>query len=263
MSYLLDKKIRRSKFLKYALFAALALFLFYFRAGIWNGLSRFSAFVFRPVFVLGNSAGEKMSELGAYFYSKNSLSLENEDLKTRLLAQEAQIANYNSLADENTKLKEILARKPEKADFLLSAVLSKPDKSPYDTLIIDAGSNLGVKLGAKVFALGNIPIGYVAGVYQNTSRVILFSNPGESTEVAVGGKDTFMELLGRGGGNFEMILPRDFTIEAGTEVSLPGINPFVVATVKSIISDPRDAYQKALLISPVNVFELKFVEIEK
>ncbi len=262
MSYLLDKKIRRNKFFKYALFVAIALFLVYFRAGIWNGLSSFSAFVFRPIFVFGNNIGEKVSELGVYFYSKESLSAENVSLKERISEKSSQMENYNTILAENTGLKEILGRKPERKDFLLSAILSKPDKSLYDTLVLDAGSNLGVKIGARIFALGNIPLGYIAEVYSNTSRAILYSNPRENTEVVVSGRDTFMELLGRGGGNFEMILPRDFSIPVGTEATLPGMNPYVVASVKTIISDPRDSYQKALLISPVNVFELKFVEIE-
>jgi len=34
-------------------------------------------------------------------------------------------------------------------------------------------------------------------------------------------------------------------------------------TVETIISDPRDSFQKALLVSPVNIQEIKFVEVEK
>ena len=70
-------------------------------------------------------------------------------------------------------------------------------------------------------------------------------------------------MIGRGGGNFEMILPRDFILEKGTEVVLPVITPYTLGIVQTILSDPRDSFQKALLASPVNIFELKFVEVEK
>ena len=49
----------------------------------------------------------------------------------------------------------------------------------------------------------------------------------------------------------------------GCQIVLPGINPYVLATVSTIISDPRKKKQKALLASPVNIQELKFVEVEK
>ena len=72
-----------------------------------------------------------------------------------------------------------------------------------------------------------------------------------------------MDLVGRGGGNFEMVLPRDFTLTKDDKVVLPGISSYVVASVESTISDPRDPFMKALLVSPVNIQDLKFVEVEE
>jgi hypothetical protein len=60
-----------------------------------------------------------------------------------------------------------------------------------------------------------------------------------------------------------MIMPRDFVLAKGDELALPGLTPYIVATVQTIISDPRDAFEKALLATPVNIQELKFVEVEK
>ncbi len=263
MSYLLDKKIKRNKLFKYTLFVIVLSILIYFRAGIFNGLSYVSSAVFRPVLILGNNIGGTLSNTGSYFHSKSSLFLENEDLKSKLGEEEAQISNYNSILDENLKMKEILGRKNPKVNLILAVILSKPNQSPYDTLIIDVGTNDGISVGQRVFALGNVPIGRIAEVYTNSAKVILYSNPGEQTEVVISGSGTFMQIVGRGGGNFEMILPRDFVLQNGTEVDLPDITPYIVGTVQTIISDPRDAFQKALLTSPVNIQELKFVEVEK
>jgi hypothetical protein len=44
---------------------------------------------------------------------------------------------------------------------------------------------------------------------------------------------------------------------------LPGMSAHVVGVVETIISDPRDSFQKALLTSPVNIRELKFLEVGK
>ena len=263
MNYLLDKKLKRNKYFKYTGTVAVLFFLIYFGSTVFFGLSFVSQIIFRPVLVLGNNIGKSLSNTGAYFYSKKSLYIENENLKMKLNGQEAGMANYNSVLDENLKMKEVLARKNEKINLVLANILAKPNQSPYDTLVIDVGLKNGIYIGQRVFALGNIPIGYINMVYNNSAKVILYSNPGEKTEVIVSSKNAFMQIVGRGAGNFEMILPRDFVLEKGTEVVLPGIVPYLVGTVQTIISDSRDAYQKALLSSPVNIQELKFVEVEK
>ncbi len=91
----------------------------------------------------------------------------------------------------------------------------------------------------------------------------MFTNPGEKTNAVISSTNTYVDLIGRGGGNFEIILPRDFTLSEGENVLLPDLNNYLIAKVVSTISDARDSYQKALLISPVNIQELKFVQVRK
>ena len=263
MNYLLDKKIKRKKFSKIAFCVALLVILFYFRSGIFSGFSYGSSVIFRPVLILGQNIGGKLKNVSLFFASKNSLYNQNTDLKYKLDEDVAKMANYNSVLAENINLKEILGRKSEQNTLVLAAILGKPNQSLYDTLIIDAGVQQGIKATDRVFAFGNVPIGRVAEVYLYTSKVILFSNSGEKTQVVITSKNIFMEIIGRGGGNFEMILPRDFVVQKGDEAVLPGITPYVVGIVETIISDPREPFQKALLVSPVNIQELKFVEVEK
>jgi len=263
MSYLLDKKIQRNKIFKIVLGIVVLIILFYFRLSIFNGLSYISQGFFRPILIVGQNVGEKLKNTSSYFVSKNSLSLENQNLKNQIAESTADRANYDSVVAENISLKEILSRKNEKAKMVLAAILAKPNQSVYDTLVLDVGTVQGIKTGNKVFALGNIPIGRVDSVYENSSKVVLFSNAGEKTQAIISGKNIFMELVGRGGGNFEIILPRDFILQKGDQVVLPGINPYVLAVVETTISDPRDPFTKVLLTSPVNIQELKFVEVEQ
>jgi cell shape-determining protein MreC len=274
MSYLLDKKIQKNKILKIALGIVVLIILFYFRLSIFSGLSFVSQVFFRPVLIFGNNVGEKLGSFGSYFVSKNSLSLENQNLKYQISESAADRANYDSVVALNISLKETLGRKDSKVNMILSAILAKPNQSIYDTLLIDVGTRQGIKIGDRVFALGNVPIGRVDSVYENSSKVVLFSNAGEKTQGIITGKpastsaslggliSTFVELVGRGGGNFEIILPRDFVLQKGDQVVMPGINPYVLAFVETTISDPRDPFTKVLLTSPVNIQELKFVEVE-
>ncbi len=261
MNYLQGKKTKRNKYVKIAVGIFGILLLVLLRTPLFNGFSYVAQVVFHPVVASGNMFGGRLQKLGAYFVSKNSLNNENLALKAQIEESMADRANYASVVAENTDLKNILSRKPENANMVLGAILAKPNQSAYDTLLIDIGSDHGLKSGNKVFALGDIPIGYIAEVYAHTSKVILFSNSGEKTQVVLSGKDTSLELVGRGGGNFEMLLPRDFTVLKYDQVVLPGIKPYVVGIVETIISDQRESFQKALLVTPLNIQSIKFVQV--
>ena len=263
MSYLLDKQIKKKKTTKIIIAILAIIFVFYFRTGVFRGLSYGANVIFKPVLIFGKNLGNKFSSIGDNFRNKKNLINENENLKAQILQSEADRANYATVVDENNKLKEILGRKSEGKQLILGNILSKRNTSIYGSVIIDLGINDGIVLGQKVFALGNIPIGKIAEVDATSSKVILYSNPGERTEVVISGVDAFMEAVGRGGGNFEMSLPRDFILENGTQVVLPGLTSEVLGVVSTVISDPRDSFKKALLVSPVNIQELKFVEVEK
>ena len=75
------------------------------------------------------------------------------------------------------------------------------------------------------------------------------------------GENLFVNLIGRGGGNFEIDIPRGINIKYGTEVIIPSLNSYLVAITEKIISDLRDPFQKILLKSPVNIQHLKFVQV--
>ncbi len=245
-----------------AAFVLLLLIIFYFRSAVSGGFSYLAHVAFRPVLVLGGNAGSRLASLGSYFRDKSNLEGENEALRRKLGEQNAMMSDHDTLTKENSELKEALGRKSENDSLVLSAILSKPNRSPYDTLVIDAGTSEEVESGDLVFAAGNVPIGRVKEVYPFSSKVVLFSTSREKTEVVLSEENVFIEIIGRGGGNFEMVLPRESDIQKGAEVALPGIRPYVVGIVETVISDPRDAFAKALLVSPVNIYELKFVQVK-
>src|ERR1035437_4387190 len=225
MSYLLDKKIKEKRFFKITLSVVVLFVLFFFRISVWDGLSNVSQKVFRPVLVIGNNIGEKFRSIGAYFVSKSYLYEQNQKLQAQVDFNNARNTNYDSVVADSVNIKEILNRKDPKAPVILSSILAKPNQSIYDTLIIAVGSTQGVKIGNIVFALGNVPIGRVDIAYDNSSKVILFSNAGDRTQAVISGKGIFMELVGRGGGNFEMVMPKDLTMQKGDQVVMPGISP--------------------------------------
>lgn len=262
MNYLLDRKSKRKKVGKIVFGFFVLLIIFYFRVGIFKVFSGVLSPIFRPVLSSGNVVGEKINLVPSFFRSKGSFLEENQNLQNKLDSLSARLANYNSILDENIKLREILGRKKDGTSVVLGEILSKPNRSPYDTLVIDLGERHGIKAGDLVLALGAIPIGRVAEVLSSSSKVVLFSNWGKRTEAIVSGKDVFIQAVGRGGGNFEITLLRELILEKGEEILLPGGDARVLGIVEATISDPRDAFNKVLVVSPINIQELKFVQVE-
>ena len=109
MSYLLDKKIKRKKFLNIVLGVFILIILFYFKSGIFGGLSGVSQILFRPILIVGNNLGEKFKSVGSYFVSKNYLYNQNQKLQAEVDFNNMRNANYDSVVADNASLKEILS----------------------------------------------------------------------------------------------------------------------------------------------------------
>ena len=96
---------------------------------------------------------------------------EAADLRAQLASTTAALADRDLLAQENAQLRQELGRLPGQGTagrtVLLAGVLQSPPGTPYDTLLLDAGSSLGVSAGQRVFA-GNVAIGEIDAVYGNT-----------------------------------------------------------------------------------------------
>ncbi len=218
--------------------------------------------LFAPLWKFENNASTNTKGFFANFASKRALNTENTDLKSKLSERDARLADHDALMHENEALKELLGRKGSDT-FVLGTVLVKPNRSVYDTLIIDAGTDVGIKNGALVYAYGTIPIGTITSASTKTATVTLFSTAGQITNTRIEGKNIDIELVGRGGGNFELKVPRDINLEPDMEVLLPGIKPAVVAIVAKSITDARDPVQTFILTSPININELNWVQVVK
>lgn len=263
MNYLLDKKNKKRKYRNISLGVVILLLFIFFGASIFNTSASFSNTVFKPVITLGNNIRDNFNNMNFYFQSKKALTKENENLKIELENQSLKILELEYLEEENIRLKSILDKIPKSGDFVLSTIISKPNQSLYDTLVIDKGRDEEVSVGDLVFANGNIPIGKISEVFDTSSKVTLFSTSREKTDVVIGSTGLYMQAIGRGGGNFEIILPRDFVLEKGTKITIPSMDYALLGQVATIVSDPRDSYQKALVVSPINIQQLKFVQVRK
>lgn len=192
--------------------------------------------------------------------SRGQLAAENQRLKQELSELSVRLLDRNELYEENLRLKEMQGRDAS-VNAILSAVLARPPKSPYDTLVLDAGEREGVSAGDFVAASETLIIGIIERVTPRTSIARLFSAPGTKTEVLLGQRGPALEALGRGAGNFEARVPIGIDINLGMSVFIPTVTPHIFAVVEHVAFDPSDSSRTVFFKSPVNPFELRFVSI--
>ena len=217
----------------------------------------------RPFWQVSTSIRNTLGKNSERIKSKKALIAENEQLKTTIAEKDAFLAQYPLVLHENTELKALLGRKIIQTETIVGTILVKPNRSPYDTIILDIGSGDNVDVGARIFAHGKIYIGDVVATTLHTATVALLSTADKTTQVNVDMSNTTLDLIGNGGGSFEMTLPKGFVFKEGMEVTSLGLTAYPIAIAEKVISDARDPIQKVLLRSLVNIQEVRFVQVEK
>ena len=145
---------------------------------------------------------------------------------------------------------------------ILGAVLVRPSATAYDEFIIDVGADQGITVGSNVYAPGNILIGTVSDVLGETSKVTLFSSPGQTYPVLIGTSHVPTTAIGRGGGQYEAQIPQATQIAQGDIVLDPSLSDATFGTVMSVIDDPTDPFETILFSSNINIYQLRWVLID-
>jgi len=195
----------------------------------------------------------KLSFVGDFFRTKNALINENERLKERLAALELEVADRASSHSLN---------RHTETGGIISTILARPPQTPYDTLVIDAGSNDSLGVGAVVFMAEGPVLGAVREVSASTAKVKLFSAPGEKTAALLERHNIPVTLEGVGGGNFKIVLPREAEVVAGDRVLSADILSHLLAVVGEVKMEPTDSFKEVLARSPINIFNIHFVVIQ-
>lgn len=194
--------------------------------------------------------------------SKKSLAAELASVEAELTESRLKIIELATIEEENKELKKLLGR-PEGQEAVLAGILTYPNQSLYNTFQIDAGTEQGVVVGARVFVGTSMLIGTITDTTLQSATVTPFASPGNEISAYVSGSDVTVLVSGRGGGDFEVELPRDIAFEPGMTIVSQGIHSYTIAIIERIVSDPRDPFQKLLARMPVNLRMVKWVTVEK
>lgn len=261
MNFRPQNRLGKRRVIKKVVFILLLIFLlFIVNMFFSNPFSKLANWVASPIWSAKQTSFNEVGNFTSLLRSKKSLYKENKALREQLIEVEYLFISNSALELENNSLKELLNRELDK-DTVLATVLSRPNASPYDTLVIDTGYMDGIQIGDSVLAYGDFVIGRISNVYSNSSQVKLFSSPGEKTAVIIGTEDVPAIAEGVGAGNFSIKIPRDTTVIQDDIIVLPNINLQVFGVVEHIITSPADSFKTILFKNPVNINHLKWVEV--
>ncbi|MDO8492667.1 MAG: rod shape-determining protein MreC [bacterium] len=260
MSYLLKTNRHRSSRLKIIILVLFLAVLVFLGAGLRSFFSPLTQAIINPIFKVAQKLKISSQNWFAFLEPKKILIAQNEKLKMELLTKGQILLDYQTIKSENEILKGIASRNAT-STRVIAGVLRTPDQSPYDTIIIDAGADQAVVKGNLVYAKQEIPIGAIEFVYQNSALVKLYSTPGETHDVYLGYDKIAGRAVGRGGGNFEVILPHGAKVFKGDAVTLPGLTGKIFGEVESLAETEGGTFIRALFKNPFSFDELRFVEV--
>lgn len=261
MAYLQDKNIfiyhkKRFKTLHFVLICIFIIAIIFF---LRRFFVKFSYIVSVPVINSSNSFERGIYTLSHKKYTLlnriESLESENAELRSKLIDASI-LENENSAFKNNSNLVN---------EHIIAAVIAKPARSMYDTLVVEY--NAQPQLNSKVKTFSGVTIGELTNVTKNSGTVTLFSSPGKETVadlVLADAMDSLsITMRGRGGGGFEAVVSKDIIIPVGSLAVFPGINSKPFAEVVKIVKRDDTKDQIVYFRSVVNFQYLRYVILQK
>jgi len=214
----------------------------------------------KPFWGIRELTASTLSKQSLFLKTKKTLIDENINLQQQLLEANIKTIRYDLVYSENQVLRGIFGTTSEKR--ILGKIIARPFESPYDIIILDTGENV-TKVGDRVLGPNSTALGEIIEISGNIAKVSLYSNPNNESHTEILRTGAALDLVGRGGGNFSVTVPRDFNVVLGDIVTIPAFRSNIVARVGSIDETDADSFKKVLLSSPVNIFELSWVSISQ
>lgn len=179
-----------------------------------------------------------------------ALAAQNADLTLENGALTAKVADLTALIGTTTPA----------ARGILASVVARPPETPYDTLVLAAGSAAGLAPAMEVVGPAGTPLGLIESVTPDFSRARLFSAAGVLTDAWVGAARVPIGLKGVGG-SFSASLPQGSGIAAGDLVYISGPGAVPVGRVARITGAASDPVVTLAIAPLVNVLSLPWVEV--
>ena len=202
---------------------------------------------------------ESGSSFPQYLRERSILIAEIESYKIADATARGNESTIRKLQIENDEFRQQLGAVPE--ERLLARVIARPNQLPYDSLMLDRGSDQGVVVDAPVFLGKDQVIGFVTVVHNKTSLVTLVTTAGFTASAYVFGPNIYTVTEGMGGGILRVRIPQGILLQPHNLVVLPAIDSGVYGEVTSVENAASQPEQYGYVAKAVPLQSLYYVSI--
>lgn len=259
-----DKAKRRKRLIKLGLTLSVLVLVYFFGQPLLGWLYLPAAHFSKPVWQLGRVFVEGTTNALTYLSGPSRLAAENKKLREENERLKLLLVSKQGLERDNRELREIFGFLTQSEKPLLGRVIFNTEANPYDTLTLDIGeknSRKTIKEGDLVVTGGNILLGQISEVRGDLSKVKLLSSDKTEISVSLGENNLPARAVGKGSGNFEISLPKGAEVKVGDKVVTPAYKNYLIGVVGAIRKNEADTFQLILFKAPVNLFDVRWVEI--
>jgi len=240
-----------------------AVLLYLFGGVLISPLAGPVRFIMQPAWWASDGLGLIELSVIDFFHNKNRLAESNRKLTEENTKFKSIILAKNQVEADNVYLRQILGRVNKETKPVVGQIIFLPNFVPEQTLLVDLGkTNLArsITVGDLAIVYGAVVIGRVVEIGENFPKVRLLSAE-NNLAVTIGGKNIPAVATGAGAGNFSITLPRDTLVVVGDRVVAPMLNNLLIGTVRYVEKKPSQPNQTILVKTPVNLWQLKWLEI--
>jgi cell shape-determining protein MreC len=138
-------------------------------------------------------------------------------------------------------------------------VVAVPPRTHYDTVLIAAGTEQGVRLG-DIVTIEGIAVGQVTDVSDQSALAQLYSSPGAEHDAVIGSERAIVVTQGLGGGALETSVPGGVSIARGDAVVDPRTG-LVFAYITEVVERDIDTSVLVRMTLPFAVNDLRYVSL--
>jgi rod shape-determining protein MreC len=257
--------LKRNNFFALIIIVILAIVLAnVFQKGLRNFFYWFSS----PVQQMLWMAGDSTSDFFDGIFNFASLDNKIDELKQENQGLNAELIGLKELKEENATLRQALNIGLEKEyNLSIAKIISKNISEDY--ILINKGSKDNILKNAPVITENKVLVGRVKEVYDNYSKVVLFSSKEMSFDAEIEQENKEISAIAQGRGNLEIeltLIPQQEEISQGDLVvtsSLGGAFPqsLLIGKIESVYKNDVNPFQTAKIENALNLPELKNVLI--
>lgn len=194
---------------------------------------------------------------------------ENMELKQELIDKSINIAKLKELEEENITLKNLLNFLHEKKfNAITGRVIGRSDTTEYSSIIINLGTDDGVKEGQAVISEEGVMVGKVNEAFSDYSVVLYVTDDHSSVAASVLNNDKTIGIVeGQYGLSCTMgLIPQneeinenDLVVTSGIEENVP--SGLIIGEVDKVTNEKGDLFKTASIKLLIDLKKVKIVSV--